>query len=150
MKAPKIMCDNVRQFAVSVFSTEPMSLIASVDIGTAAFLTVTGFSGVDGGRGAPRSGATNHGPVKKSIPRYGRSVSLERCRRFRDGYRQRRNVSAVMRRTPTVIIRISVAPKSLMVCKGTSQVPPTSQDASKYARMGEIMKVETYEAQKAQ
>ena len=78
MKAPKIMCDNVRQFAVSVFSTEPMSLIASVDIGTAAFLTVTGFSGVDGGREAPRSGAINHGPVKKSIPRYGRSVSLER------------------------------------------------------------------------
>jgi hypothetical protein len=48
----------------------------------------------------------------------------EGCARFRDDYRQRRNVSAVMRRTPTVIIRISVAPKSLIVCKGTSQSAP--------------------------
>jgi len=79
MKAPKIMCDNVRRFAVSVLSTEPMSLIASVDIGTAAFLTVTGFFwGVDGAREAPRSGAINHGPAKMSIPCQGRSVVLER------------------------------------------------------------------------
>ena len=44
MNAPKIMCDNVCEFAVSVFSMEPMTFTASVDIGTAAFLNCYGFS----------------------------------------------------------------------------------------------------------
>jgi hypothetical protein len=79
MKAPNKMCDNVCQFAVSVFSMEPMSFIPSVDIGTAAFLKCYWlFLRVDGGREAPRSGAINHGPAKMSIPPVG-SVGLAKC-----------------------------------------------------------------------
>ena len=87
------------------------------------------FLRVNGGREAPRLRAINHGPDKKSIPGYGRSVSLESARASAAINRQRRNVRAVIKRTPPVIIRISMAPKSLIVCKGTSQVPPTAQGA---------------------
>jgi hypothetical protein len=69
MKAANMTCDNVCQFAVNIFSMEPISFIPSVDIGTAAFLKCCWLSlRINGGREAPRLRAINHVRVKMSIP----------------------------------------------------------------------------------
>ena len=147
MKAPKIMCDNVRQLAVSVFSMEPMTFTASVDIGSAAFLNCYWLF-LGSMAGARHRGRARLIMDQRKCPDPRRLDWPRKATAFRNGDRQRRNVSAVISRTPIVIMRISVAPKSLIVCKGNSQVPPTSQDVSKYARIGKIMEVESFEAQK--
>ena len=124
MKAPNKMCDNVCQFAASLFSTEPMSFIAIVDIGTAAFLTVTGFflRLMAGARRRHRARLITYRP-KCPYPVTAARLASKGARSSATVTRQRRNVRAVIKRTPAVSISISAAPKSLIVCKGTSQVP---------------------------